>query len=552
MRNGSHHFDADEAARHEAFALALFRLFKLATIHDLENQAVKRGIEFGHQTLIDIFAHETHDLSALFAGENIFINGQPLRASRATYESLQELGNLLEKIGLNEVRVGRRVGARSLDKMLSSFASARARGLATRRVQVDEHVRMQYVDPSFLLGGQEDELDLHEQIARTYTSAIVVMRRVYQALEAGEPRLVSTTKRVAQSLVMLVERDAIAMLDVLESGTSSRDHATLGVQAAILTAVMARTLTRDLRMLTDMTISALLFEAARSRLRAAQSADDVFGPGLTVELTTSEEDAAPGSSVVSNATMFGMHQRATKRILIGYEAQWIARSQRLGPVYRGKLAPGLESIIVSTAWRFQELIAFDISREHMRTADEALQALIDESSTKAEKLILKLLCSALGIFPRGTLLELSSGWRGVVSQNHNKPSLYNKPQLLLAISPRGPVQPRFIDLAELSTHSLALGEISGTCQDPTRHLVDTQRALLTGAITPPALEDPTGVLELDARSVPEEAPTEDELQHLSQHGRRRARMADLVRSSEETLRTLSDDDQDDELFSHHD
>ena len=190
----------DPYARQETFVLTLFRLFKLATMHDLSNQAIGRGLSHAAQTFGEIFARESTDLSALFTTENVFINGQPLKASRGTYESVLELGRLLERTGFNELRLGRAVSRDDLAQMLEHFVLFRKDPPGNRSVQLTRNVRFKHVDPTFILGDNEGELTIEERVARIYTSALVIMRRALEALAEGEYRLMNTIKRVAQEL----------------------------------------------------------------------------------------------------------------------------------------------------------------------------------------------------------------------------------------------------------------------------------------------------------------------------------------------------------------
>ena len=155
----------DPYARQETFVLTLFRLFKLATMHDLSNQAIGRGLSHAAQTFGEIFARESTDLSALFTTENVFINGQPLKASRGTYESVLELGRLLERTGFNELRLGRAVSRDDLAQMLEHFVLFRKDPPGNRSVQLTRNVRFKHVDPTFILGDNEGELTIEERVA---------------------------------------------------------------------------------------------------------------------------------------------------------------------------------------------------------------------------------------------------------------------------------------------------------------------------------------------------------------------------------------------------
>lgn len=546
----------DTSRRYETFALTLFRLFKLSTMHTLDNQAVQRGIKYAETTLRELMSKELGDMSALFSGENIFINGQPLRASRGTYEAVIELGEMLNRVGLNEIRLGRKISADDLQQMLEFFLAARRQAPGDGPFPITNNVRLQFIDPSFLLGSEEEELTVQDQIARTVSSTVVVMRRALEAIEAGEYRLVNTIKRAAQSMVMLAEQDAGALLGTLEQRPDHGDRAMLSVQTATLASVMTRLLTRDMQTLSDVTSAALLFDVGELRLLAqAKIEDDPFGDAIAAHLTDRDRDRSPASAAAALVVMTGLYDRSIRRSMITHEATWLCRQQRLGLPYHGKLPPSLESIVVAVARRFLELIAFDISAKDSQGGgdpDVALQKMLETMTMPAERLVLKLMCSVLGLYPRGTLVELTSGWRGVISGNHTTPSLYDRPQIFLVERVGKGAAPKFVNLAELREEILGLGTIARILPRSEGALAQAQEMLLNGQLEAPTLLPPKLLGDEALPQTPADGEPRPGVASLTDQGSRR--LQSILDSSESARRVFASGagEDDDLLFSTHD
>lgn len=531
----------DPYARQETFVLTLFRLFKLATMHDLNNQAIGRGLSHAAQTFSEIFARESTDLSALFTSENVFINGQPLKASRNTYESVLELGRLLERTGFNELRLGRSVSRDDLSQMLEHFTLFRKDPPGNRSVQLTRNVRFKHVDPTFILGENEGELTIEERVARIYTSALVIMRRALEALAEGEYRLMNTIKRVAQSMVMIADQDPGALLSALGQRPDRDDPATVAVHTAVLSTVMARSLSRDLTTLSDITTSSLMVHAGEQRLRALNRIeDDPFGDALPAALTSSDQKRVPVSTSAVTALMSGLYLRSQRRMLMSYEAQWLEREDELGPLYRGKLPPSLSAVIIAKSFRFQQLLAFDIAAQRPRTPDETLAILVQESATAADKLVLKLLCTTLGLYPKGTQLQLSSGAQAVVASNHELPVLYDRPLVYLVSGPGGVyLQPRFVDLASLDPDIVRLGNPLKVLNYTEGTLAKAAQIITSGQLEIPQVKPPElGKIKLEEFAAPSSGPSPG-VHMLTSQGARKARLGSILDSVNSAIKYTS-------------
>ena len=85
--------DAGELVRREhardlgaGVVVAIYRLVKLAQVHDLQNQAFLRQLDQTHQIIGEYCLRSGSNVSVLFIDKAAFVAGQLLKGSRSAYD----------------------------------------------------------------------------------------------------------------------------------------------------------------------------------------------------------------------------------------------------------------------------------------------------------------------------------------------------------------------------------------------------------------------------------------------------------------------------------
>lgn len=125
------------------------------------------------------------------------------------------------------------------------------------------------------------------------------------------------------------------------------------------------------------------------------------------------------------------------RTVIGYESHWDAASRAVRPALRRARRAMVAPRIVATANRFNELLEPDLAASSTPTPDEAIERMRVEAKDATERAMLALLVGALGIFPRGTAVQLNTGERGVVTKTPPEPGDYVNPTVRLVYDAGG-------------------------------------------------------------------------------------------------------------------
>jgi hypothetical protein len=357
--------------------------------------------------------------SITFIGDAVFVNGQILKASRETHLLTQELRGQLELCDVTELTLRSDVTRDALARFARLLASAsKDRSRAQQLVGADIP-GISARKAVFAGAGGEVELPAM-RASRTYALSVLTVQRVLSEMQKHDLEHSRLIKRVAQRIVGQVDDDGRLLVALAAVAGASADPAVIAVGSAILSVAMLRQLTNDRSLLSNAAAAALLLDAAHVALARASG-----GPFRT--LNDDELDQVPARSVVVLTAMGRMHAPARLRTVLVYEAWLQRRAHRRGPPYQGKRAPTILSRILATARAFSELRAAD--SEGKMSIDDALQVLTNRAVDGTERAFVRLLVGALGIFPAGTMVELSTGELAVVMGTPAAPVDYVRPRV---------------------------------------------------------------------------------------------------------------------------
>jgi hypothetical protein len=423
---------------------AVFRVVKLSTLHAIDNQAMVRQVEETVALVGDYCQRTEHNVSILFAHGSVFVGGLLLRANRGVYEGALELGAILEKVGAAEIGITRDVRAQDFYDLAAALADALRSAKSKRIERPSPRIRFRGFSATALgrEGMIEQRLTPAAQVASTYASAVVIMRRFFEDLRRGKYELPQRVKRVAQRLVDLSTGETPAFLGVTAARNANHDAAGRAVNTAILSLSMTRQITSDTVMLSRVAMAALLYDAARARIAG------VAGPGAPAvmpQLSEQQENESPAGTAVVLTALGRVNEPSVMRTVIAYEAHWVKRRASLSPLYRGLRQPSMQARIIAVARAFNDLLTTAPGLTPP-SADEAIARLEKDAAEPADRTALRLLMGALGLFPTGTLVELSTGEVAVVVQTPAHPSLYSQPRVRVVLDVAGGALPRPIEI----------------------------------------------------------------------------------------------------------
>jgi hypothetical protein len=419
--------------------VAVYRLARLAQMHDLGNQAFVRQLEDLHALLHDYCLRSGCDLNVLFARRAVFVAGQLLKGSRATYESAAELAAILEHCGGSELTIAKDVTPAELHAFAEAISAAMRVEKGKGWRPPSPRVRLRAVTDAARLRGLELEpMPLEQRIVRTYASAVVVMRRFFDDLRAGRYVLPRRVKRIAQMLVDLSAGSTPAFLGVAEARNANHDDAGRAVNTAVLAVAVARQIAEDRAALSQIAMAAVMLDAGRPRAAALQAQSGPQISGVVPRLTDEAEEKLPAGTAAVLTTLGRVNEPTVTRTVIAYEALSLGRAARVGPVYGGVRGPTLQARIVAVARRYNDLLTPEPGLPP-KPPDFAVATLSEELKDPADRTVLRMLVSALGLFPVGTVVQLSTHEVGEVIGGGDRAASLGRPRLRLVMDAQGAV-----------------------------------------------------------------------------------------------------------------
>ncbi len=422
--------------------LAVFRLVKNAIVHAVDNRAVTQTAANSAEILRDFSAMVGQTVSLTFIGDTIFVCGQLLRASRATYESAIELGEIFGRSGVSEVSFDGAVTAEDLlllaDAVVQGYREPDKRG-AVLAVKIP-HVGMRRIEAGLERRDDRSEVPLQERILILYATALVVMRRFFDSIAEGAMLLPHRVKRLSQQLVTLSESGDPALLGLTTMANAHRDDAGRAVLSAILTVVLGRQITSERVVLARLAMAALLADAGRVRLAGVKGRDEL------IPLSDDVDARVPAATATVCLTTGGVNVPNAFRTVVTHEATTLEREGALGPLYGKKMAPLIESHVLRLARALIDELAPRNAAVAPKSPLDALQALGQRENV--DPVLLKLLVNALGLVPTGSVIEFDTGEWGVVVGPSKNPDAFDRPIVRLVTDRNGrPLPaPREVDL----------------------------------------------------------------------------------------------------------
>ena len=507
---------------------AVYRLLKLVQIHDLTNQAFVRQLEQTHQAMVEYGLRSGAHFNVLFASKAVFVGGQLLKGSRATYEAATELGDMLEWCGGSDLTIQKDVGQKELQLFAEAVgASLRgAKGGSAYKAPSPKIKLRPVTDAARFRGLEVEQLSFEQKVVRTYASAVVIMRRFFADLHASRYVLPRRIKRVAQSLVDLSDGSTPAFLGVTDVRNQNFDDAGRAVNTAILAVSMARELTSDRVLLAQIAMAAMMHDVGRPRAAAVgEGGPRMPGP---VRLSEDAEDKLAAGTAAVLTALGRVNEPTITRTVVAFEALWLRRERFLGPLYAGGRQPTIHAKILQISRRYNDLVTPEPGMPEPEP-DFAVATLSTELPDEADQTTLKLLVATLNLLPVGTMVALTtnevaeiiasrsppggpaakSTWVRIVRDMHG--NVVDRPAELDLSAPARPKEPERRITRVLSIDGWAKGLALASDEPPI-----SAEAAADGPVLEPQLEElqelqeiePEGrlTLELVSADIPTEEP----------------------------------------------
>jgi hypothetical protein len=416
---------ADRSAAPAHLVISVLKLVKICLLYDDSNQAVRQLVEPTREAIASFCAtREVESAKVLFAGDIVFVNRRVLRAGRDTVVLACELGELLARCDLTEIKFERRIGTADL----LTFARWLADGQRDPRVAAQlrdaqlEGIRVRNIELSAEDWLPELERSLFARVVRDYAASTLFMRRFYADLAQGNLHVGNRVKRVAQKLVAIGEQAPQLAVALAAARFPDAEPGRGVVSTALIACGMARLLTTDRHTLTNLAMAALMAEVGAARCGGSVPEDRMAASALVVLTAAGQlHPSTVARSVIGFEAIQGASESSERSVLGNILGLARAFNSARMPA-PGRRAPGVDAVV------------------------SELESSLNGSEQYA---ILQLLIGALGFFPVGSIVELDSGEIAAVLGIPSLAVDYRRPpvRLLCDASSSFLAKPRDLDLA---------------------------------------------------------------------------------------------------------
>ena len=387
----------------------IYRLFRVAGLHDITNDAVDESIH-SFLAALQRLTDGQRGVLLLFARDTVLVNGQLLPMPPDTWEIAMSLQRYLQEANFNSLWLGIEADRDALRILLRYFRKQRggasAEDLAIEpdaRGYIATGIRVRRVADELVVGIDSPELSESERALLTYALAVRGVRTLSTQFQTAPAGFTSYFKRVAWQLSRFSVTQLRHLLDI---GSIDRDdQATRVVQTGLLAGLIARLLSMDEREVGAVLLAALQLDASDARDRMAA--------------TFRERDPAV-DAVVLQMVLNGLRGDSCDRALLAFEAQRILQPGR-ERVHRWNVPATLTAHCLAAARTFIEVYSRAQLAGHESPVDAALLGVRNRAAGTPEVLSAELLALALGTPGPGAAVELNNGARGIVLRSGPTP-----------------------------------------------------------------------------------------------------------------------------------
>jgi HD-GYP domain-containing protein (c-di-GMP phosphodiesterase class II) len=391
----------------------LHQVIKAVKIHQDNNQLVREGVSELHRLVSEM--SEQQDLQIQIWRGRFYIKGEKLLYSKETFPIINEMLEYFPQRGLGGLHFLPALTEVPPDNLIPF---TRLLNDSVSQENPPEWLEKMLQEKGFswmkILKEQKESppdlvLKRKEKARQAYIDAVVTVKEVAKKVSHQGIAGVRKARRLAQTMVDLVEEDDTLLLGL----TTIRDYDdytyTHSVNVALLCLCLGKRFGLSHIFLEQLAISGLFHDLGKVEV----SKDILMKPGKLNTGEWEEMKKHPLTGVrnvlrlhasrnLKSRTVLGPFEHHLNADLSGYPKTHFAKNLSLfGQILR--IADTYDALTSQRGYRPRTF-----------TPDEALRMMWSEAGNKFDALLLKSFINMMGLYPIGTILELDSGEMGLV------------------------------------------------------------------------------------------------------------------------------------------
>ncbi len=473
--------EAESAARvnkwGQLFIRYLFSASKTVQVHDLNNQATQ-NVMVPLMHLLQGFMETEGKLRVRAMNEFLYINDVRIAVDAMNFGLVLYLVENMKSKKVEQINFLSDLTAHELGTFLKLFFSETSSDdefnelvhrIGTAGIEHVELVEWIERDRS-LRSSAIEKREIRDESNRVFFRAVLFVGEVLKSIEQKRVVQVRKAERLVQQIFDILQVDNSILVGLTNIKNFDEYTFTHSVNVCILSMLMGERLHLHKGEVARLGVAALLHDIGKMHIPRSI----INKPG---KLSPQEWQ------LMKYHTMFGVKELSRIKSLREIsDALFVSLQHHIQYNMNGyPQRPGgwdvpLFPRIVTIADYYDAMTTTRVYNRDPLTPDRALMFILDKCGSVFDSLLVKVFIKAMGIYPNGTVVRLSSGEVAVVVGQNRNPRLMHRPRVvLLKDCNSGELEEKQIDLAEKSAdHAICLYRIVETVYD---RVVEQQKSI---------------------------------------------------------------------------
>jgi HD-GYP domain-containing protein (c-di-GMP phosphodiesterase class II) len=426
---------------------AIFGTLSALRLYPVENETVQVALTELH-TLVDGIVKHDGSAEVRVVGDFFFLNETRLRLDLTNFATFGAFAKALHSHGIGAIEIVNGVERSEWAPILAMLLRPPVEddpfgGFMERLQQAPvEHID---VRPASEMEGPKDDEESLTAAKRTYAQSVKVAQDVLGDMRLGKAVNVRKVKRAVQGIVDQVLSNESSMVTMTTLRDFDEYTFTHCVNVSIFSVIIGQRLGLDRTLLYELGLGALFHDVGKQRL----DADVINKAGSLTDEEWAHLQEHPTEGLLQLFEMHGFTDVPYRQMLMAYEHHM--KIDLTGyPRNERDREPTLFSRIVSVADAFDAGTSVRSYQFEPWPPDAVLKEMRDNPKRGFDKLLVKVLITATGVYPVGTLVILDTHELAIVSHVNADPDLLHRPKVRVISDPVGlPLaEPKTVDLAE--------------------------------------------------------------------------------------------------------
>ena len=416
-------------------------------LYPVENETVQVALGELHG-LVERVVNVDGGAEVRAVGDFFFLNETRLRLDLSNFATFGSFASALQAHGIGAVEILPGIEKREWAPFISMLLrkptpedpfEGFTERLAGAAVQ---HIRVRSVTDAEQPAEKEEKLIAAK---RTYAQSVKVAKDVLDDMRIGKAVNVRKVKRAVQGIVDQVLSNESSMVTMTTLRDFDEYTFTHCVNVSIFSVIIGQRLGLDRLQLYELGLGALFHDVGKQRL----DVDIINKPGGLTDAEWAHLKEHPTEGLLLLFDMIGFADVPYRQMLMAYEHHM--RIDLTGyPANKRARQPTLFTRICAVADSFDAGTSVRSYQYQPWPPDAVLQEMRDNPKRGLDTLLVRVLITATGVYPVGTLVILDTHELAVVAQVNKDPALLHRPVVRVISDPVGlPLaQPKTLDLAE--------------------------------------------------------------------------------------------------------